>query len=262
MAKRQQRWYVPLKVLDLNSRQIHLNLKSAAVCHFRRTLTDLIGQQIRLLLQKLTTKGKVYGQVLKKKCTTNPLFAFILCSSSFPSKSITVINRKRSPPKIKTLGYIAVRLSQAVKVFLFSFFFLPAFAAQPRSPHSYYTNCICHPESRSFLLALNSSLSACEHIFKSVTNGAMSKVCHLQRVFVCVISYLLLWCCCRCWTVAPSARQAVWRRPSPAAAPALCPGGWLTCSPSVCPGQCHCVLYLKVSINGVKKKLMLLLPQL
>lgn len=98
------------------------------------------------------------------------------------------------------------------------------------------------------------SLSACEHIFKSVTNGAMSKVCHLQRVFVCVISYLLLWCCCRCWTVAPSARQAVWRRPSPAAAPALCPGGWLTCSPSVCPGQCHCVLYLKVSINGVKKK--------
>lgn len=118
MAKRQQRWCVPLKVLDLNSRQIHLNLKSAAVCHFRQTLTDLIGQQIRLLLQKLTTKGKVYGQVLKKKCTTNPLFAFILCSSSFPSKSITVINRKRSPPKIKSLGYIAVRLSQAVKVFL------------------------------------------------------------------------------------------------------------------------------------------------
>lgn len=26
-------------------------------------------------------------------------------------------------------------------------FFLPAFVAQPRSPHSYYTNCICHPES-------------------------------------------------------------------------------------------------------------------
>lgn len=96
------------------------------------------------------------------------------------------------------------------------------------------------------------SLSACERIFKSVTNRARSKVGHLQHVFVCVISYLLLWCCCKCWTVAPSARRAAWRRPSPAVAPALCPGGWLTCSPSVCPGQCHCVLYLKVSINGVK----------
>lgn len=197
----------------------------------------------------------------KKKCTTNPLFAFILCSSSFPSKSIIVINRKRSPPKIKTLGYIAVRLSQAVKVFLFFFFFTRLCCSTPLSTFLLYK---LHLSSWKLIISIGFelSLSACEHIFKSVTNGAMSKVCHLQRVFVCVISYLLLWCCCRCWTVAPSARQAVWRRPSPAAAPALCPGGWLTCSPSVCPGQCHCVLYLKVSINGVKKKLMLLLPQL
>lgn len=253
MERRQHQWYFPLKVLDLNSKQIHLNLTCAAACHFRQTLTDLINQHTRTPFRQLTTKEKVYGQI--NGCTINPLFAFILCSSSFIFKYITVINRKCSPPKIKTTKHIAVKLSQAVIVFTF---FTCHCRSTPLSPHSYYTNYLCHPESKSFLLASELCLSACEHIFRSVTSGPRSKVCHLRHVFVCVISYLLLSCCCRHWTVAPLARQVVWKRPSPAVAPTLCPGGWLTCSPFVCPRQYHCVLYLKASIERVK--LMLLLP--
>lgn len=97
MAKRQQRWCVPLKVLDLNSRQIHLNLKSAAVCHFRQTLTDLIGQQIRLLLQKLTTKGKVYGQVFKKKMYDKSLVCFHLVQF-FISIQVHHSNKQKTEP--------------------------------------------------------------------------------------------------------------------------------------------------------------------
>lgn len=192
-------------------------------------------------------KWKFTNKWEKKNSTTNPLFASILCSSSFPSKSITVITRKCSPPKIKTLGHIAVTLSQAVSV-LFSSLLLNL------SPLSTFLLHKLHLSSWKLIISISFelSLSARERVFTSMTNGARSKVCHLQHVFVCVISYLLLWCCCRCWTVAPSARQAVWRQPSPAVAPTLCPGGWLTCSPSVCPGQCRCVLYLKVSRKGVK----------
>lgn len=72
--------------------------------------------------------------------------------------------------------------------------------------------------------------------------------------WVCVISYLLLWCYCRCWTVAPSAGQAVWWPPSPVAVPAWCQGGWPVCSHSVCLMQCHCALYLQADKDGRKRK--------
>lgn len=159
---------------------------------------------------------------------------------------ITVIKRKCRPPKINTLGHIRVRLSPVVKVF--------SFCLCGSTPLSTFLLHKLHLSSWKPIISIGFelSLSSCERLLRAWLIGQGPKSGHRQHVFVCVISYLLLWCCCKCWRVAPSAGQAVWRRPSPAGAPALCPGGWLTCSPSVCPGQCHCVLYLKVSINGVK----------
>ncbi len=41
----------------------------------------------------------------------------------------------------------------------------------------------------------------------------------------------------------------MWLQPSPAAAPASCQDGWPVCSPSVCPAQCHCALYLEAGMD-------------
>lgn len=121
--------------------------------------------------------------------------------------------------------------------------FLLASAAEPLSTFLLYK---LHLSSWKPIVSIGFelSLSTCGCIFTSVTYAAASRVCYLWNVFVCVISYLLLWYCCRCWTVAPSAGLAGWRPPSPAVAPALCPDGWPACSPSVCRVRCHCVLYL------------------
>lgn len=165
--------------------------------------------------------------------------------------SVSHAGEREAHPKqgLKSLVQTSLQLNMDMSVLC-----LLVSAAGPLNPslHLCFTNYICHCESWWFTLAcFEPWMSAQMHVHICICMWSSNCVC--VNVCVCVISYLLSWCCCRCWTVALWAVQAVCWLPSPSAAPALYQDGWLVCSPSVCPVQCHCELYLRDSLDTGNK---------
>lgn len=125
-----------------------------------------------------------------KKCTKNPFVCFHLVQLLISIQVLHSNIQKMEPTQNQDSGAYCCQIESSSKCFLLC-------CSTSRSTFLLHK---FHLWSWKLIISIGFelSLSACERIFKSMTNEAKCKVCHLQHVFVCVISYLLLWCCCKC----------------------------------------------------------------